>query len=360
MATRNIIGVIQAHPALAVQGVKLRKYGQEVIRVLAGKRVHGILAIPGGVNKALSREDRDYLLKDIDQVVAWSQGAVGIASKLFTDNQTEFERFGSFRSNFLSLTTPEGDFELYDGGLRAQDDKGQDIFDHVNYAHYLRYLHEEVKSWSYMKFPFIVSLGNDEGWYRVGPLARINNARAMGTPLAEEARKAFMATGKGEPVHATLAYHWARMIEMLYAAEAIRDLLKDPDILGTDLMTQGERATEGVGVIEAPRGTLIHHYKIDEHDAIVKANLIVSTTHNNTAMNTAVREVAAHYLDGKVLNEGLLNHIEVAIRAYDPCLSCATHALGKMPLQVELRDAEGNLVDRLVKGPDGSLSCDAV
>ncbi len=356
VATRNIIGVIQAHPALAVQGVKLRKYGQEVIRVLAGKRVHGILAIPGGVNKTLSREDREYLLKDIDQMVTWSQDAVGIVGKLFTDNQTEFERFGSFRSNFLSLTTSKGDFELYDGGLRARDDKGQDIFDHVNYAHYLRYLHEEVKSWSYMKFPFIVSLGNDEGWYRVGPLARINNARFMGTPLAEEARKAFMAMGKGEPIHATLAYHWARMIEMLYAAEAIRDLLQDPDILGTDLMTQGERATEGVGVIEAPRGTLIHHYKIDEHDAIVKANLIVATTHNNTAMNAAVREVAAHYLDGKVLTEGLLNHIEVAIRAYDPCLSCATQALGRMPLHVELWDAEGQLVDRLVKGADGTLS----
>jgi NAD-reducing hydrogenase large subunit len=187
-------------------------------------------------------------------------------------------------------------------------------------------------------------------------LARINNARSMGTPLAEEARKAFMALGKGEPIHATLAYHWARMIEMLYAAEAIRDLLQDPDILGTDLMTQGERATEGVGVIEAPRGTLIHHYKIDEHDAIVKANLIVATTHNNTAMNAAVREVAAHYLDGKVLTEGLLNHIEVAIRAYDPCLSCATQALGRMPLHVELWDAEGQLVDRLVKGADGTLS----
>jgi NAD-reducing hydrogenase large subunit len=360
VATRNIIGVIQAYPAVAVKGVKLRKYGQEVIRVLAGKRVHGILAIPGGVNKALSREDREYLLKDIDQVVAWSQEAVGIASKLFMDNQAEYEKFGSFRSNFLSLTTPNGDFELYDGGLRARDDKGQDIFDHVNDAHYLRYIHEEVKSWSYMKFPFIVSLGNDEGWYRVGPLARVNNARSMGMPLAEAARKTFMTLGKGEPVHATLAYHWARMIEMLYAAEAIRDLLGDPDILGTDLMTQGERTTEGVGIIEAPRGTLIHHYKIDENDAIVKANLIVSTTHNNTAMNTAVREVAAHYLDGKELTEGLLNHIEVAIRAYDPCLSCATHALGKMPLQVELLDVEGNLVDRLVKGAGGALSKDAV
>ncbi|MDP1831052.1 MAG: Ni/Fe hydrogenase subunit alpha [Geothrix sp.] len=360
VATRNIIGVIQAHPAIALQGVKLRKYGQEVIRVLSGKRVHGVFAIPGGVNKALSVQDRDYLRKDIDQIVAWSREAVAIARRVYLDNLEEHQAFGSFRSNFLSLTTPGGDFELYDGGLRARDDKGQDIFDHVDCAHYLRYLHEEVKSWSYMKFPFIVSLGNDEGWYRVGPLARVNNARAMGMPMAEEARRDFMSMGKGEPVHATLAYHWARMIELLYSAEAIQALLGDPDLLGTDLLTRGERATEGVGVIEAPRGTLIHHYKIDDQDTIVKANLIVSTTHNNTAMNSAVRQVAARYLDGKKLTEGLLNHIEVAIRAYDPCLSCATHALGRMPLQVELLDAEGQLVDRLVKHADGSLACGAL
>ena len=360
VATRNIIGVIGAHPDIAVKGVKLRKFGQEVIRVLSGKRVHGVFAIPGGVNKAFTRADRDYLAQDIDQVVAWSREAVAIARKLYLDNLELSENFGAFRSNFLSLTTPEGAFELYDGELRARNDHGEAIFDHVDYVHYLRYLHEEVKSWSYMKFPFIVSLGNDEGWYRVGPLARVNNADRMAMPLAEEERKTFMAMGKGGPVHATMAYHWARMIEMLYAAEAIQALLQDPDVFGTDLVAKGTPALEGVGVIEAPRGTLFHHYKIDENDAIVKANLIVSTTNNNTAMNTAVREVAARYLDGRTLTEGLLNHIEVAIRAYDPCLSCATHALGRMPLQVELVGADGQLVDRLVKGADGRLGCDAV
>ena len=354
VAQRNIIGVIKAFPEVALQGVKLRKFGQEVIRVLSGKRVHGILAIPGGVNKAFTPEDREYLRKDVDQMVTWSQGAVGIARKLYLDNLEISETFGAFRSNFLSLVTADGTFDLYDGGLRARDDKGQAIFDHVDYAYYLRYLHEEVKSWSYMKFPFIVSLGNEEGWYRVGPLARINNADRLPTPLAEEERRTFMAMGHGEPVHATLAYHWARMIEMLYAAEAIRELLDDPEIFGTDLVTKGEPALEGIGVIEAPRGTLFHHYSIDENDAIVKANLIVSTTNNNTAMNTAVRNVAAEYLDGKQLTEGLLNHIEVAIRAYDPCLSCATHAIGKMPLEVDLVDAGGNLVDRLVKNADGT------
>ena len=356
VAKRNIIGVIQAHPEVAVQGVMLRKYGQEIIRVLSGKRVHGILAIPGGVNKALSAADRDYLQTDIDQVLAWSRGAVEIAKSLHQQDPARSETFGSFRSNFMSLATADGSFELYDGGLRARDDKGGTIFDHVDYSHYLRYLHEEVKSWSYMKFPFIVALGNDEGWYRVGPLARVNNADRMPTPLAEAARVEFMALGKGEPVHSTLAYHWARMIEMLCAAEMIQQLLDDPDLLGSDLVTRGEPAREGVGVIEAPRGTLFHHYKIDENDAIVKANLIVSTTNNNTAMNTAVREVAAKYLSGHKLTEGLLNHIEVAIRAYDPCLSCATHALGKMPLQVELVDAGGEVVSRLIRDGEGQVS----
>jgi NAD-reducing hydrogenase large subunit len=355
VAQRNIIGVIKAYPDVAVQGVKLRKYGQEVIRVLSGKRVHGVLAVPGGVNKALSAQDRDYLRTDIAQVVDWSQGAVAIAKKLHRQDPERSETFGSFRSNFMSLAAADGGFELYDGGLRARDDKGGTIFDHVEYSHYLRYLHEEVKSWSYMKFPFIVSLGNDEGWYRVGPLARINNADHMPTPLAEAERREFMELGHGEPVHATLAYHWARMIEMLCAAEMIQGLLDDPDILGTDLVIRGERASEGVGVIEAPRGTLFHHYKIDENDAVVKANLIVSTTNNNTAMNTAVREVASKYLSGRKLTEGLLNHIEVAIRAYDPCLSCATHALGKMPLQVELLDADGAIADRLLRHCDGRV-----
>jgi NAD-reducing hydrogenase large subunit len=355
VAKRNIVGVIEAHPDLAVQGVKLRKYGQEVIRVLAGKRVHGVLAIPGGVNKSLSKEDREYLLQDIDQVIAWSKAAVDLAKKVYLSNADFHEKFGWFKSNFMSLIAPDGSMDLYDGGLRAHDSKGQTIFDHVDYFNYNRYLREEVKSWSYMKFPFIITEGAQDGWYRVGPLARVNNCDRIPTPLAEQERQEFKAMGKGEPMHASLAYHWARMIEMLHSAEGIRELLDDPDVMGSDLVVKGEKSLVGVGVIEAPRGTLFHHYKITEDEVIEKANLIVSTTNNNTAMNTAVREVAAKYLDGKKITEGLLNHIEVAIRCYDPCLSCATHAIGKMPLEVELRDADGQLVDRLVKHADGQL-----
>jgi len=355
VADRNIVGVIKADPALALQGVRMRKYGQEVIRVLSGKRVHGVLALPGGVNKALSREDGEFLRRDIDQMLEWAKAAVGIARDLYMKDLARNASFAAFRSNFVSLIAPDGSFELYDGGLRARDAEGETVFDHLDCDHYLRHIHEEVKSWSYMKFPFIVALGSDDGWYRVGPLARINNADRMPTPLAEAERLTFAAMGHGEPVHATMAYHWARMIEMLYAAEAIRDLLEDKETYGTDLMAGGERAFEGVGVVEAPRGTLIHHYVIDENDAIVKANLIVATTNNNTAMNTAVREVAAHELDGKELTEGLLNHIEVAIRAYDPCLSCATHALGSMALDVVLLDPGGRVVDRLIRNEDGAL-----
>jgi NAD-reducing hydrogenase large subunit len=187
----------------------------------------------------------------------------------------------------------------------------------------------------------------------VGPLARINNCDFIPTPLAEAERTFFMAFGDGRATQATLAYHWARMIEMLHAAEAIRELLLDDDLSGEDLVNTGERTLRGVGVIEAPRGTLIHHYRINEDEQIVRANLIVSTTHNNHAMNEAVRQVALQYLDGQELTEGLLNHIEVAIRAFDPCLSCATHAVGKMPLEVELVDAGGAVVSRLARNAGG-------
>jgi NAD-reducing hydrogenase large subunit len=354
VAHRNIIGVIQDHPDIAVQGVKLRKYGQEVIRVVSGKRVHGTLATPGGVNKSLSVDERDYLLADIDQMIAWGRDAVALTRRVYESNPAYHEEFAAIRSNWLGMIREDGALELYHGGLRARDAEGGTIFDQVDYRRYDDYIHEQIKSWSYMKFPFIRSLGPDAGWYRVGPLARVNNCDFVSTPLAESERQAFVATA---PRHASLSYHWARMIELLYSAEAIKDLLLDPDILGSDLTVRGDLRAEGVGVVEAPRGTLFHHYRIDEDGLVEKANLIVSTTNNNQAMNEAVRQVAARYLDGHKLTEPLLNQVEVAIRAYDPCLSCATHALGKMPLVVELVGTDGTLVDRAVRGSDGVVAC---
>jgi NAD-reducing hydrogenase large subunit len=355
VAKRNIVGIAAAYPEIAKQGVLLRKFGQEAIRITAGKRIHGTGSIPGGVNKNVSIEERDYLLKDIEQIVTWSRESVGIARQLFEQNLELYNDFGRFKAHTLNLVRADGALDLYHGGLRARDMNGGTLFDHYDYSHYWDVIFEDVKPWSYMKFPFLRSLGPETGWYRVGPLTRVAQCDFIPSPLAEQARKEFLAFNGGTAAGATLGFHWARMIEMLHAAEVIRDLLHDPDLQGTELLSKGERQERGVGVIEAPRGTLIHHYKVDENDQIVRCNLIVSTTHNNQAMNEAIRQVARQYIDGRKLTEGLLNHIEVAIRAFDPCLSCATHALGKMPLEVELLDVEGSRVDVLTRSSNGSF-----
>ncbi|MCH9696612.1 MAG: Ni/Fe hydrogenase subunit alpha [Gammaproteobacteria bacterium] len=358
MSKRNILGLLEDYPDLALQGIKLRKFGQEVIRMVTGKRIHGSGAIPGGMNKSLTVEERDYLLKDVDDAINWSQAGVKLASDIHLADAAFNNTFASIESGFMSLVGSGGELELYHGGLRGTDRAGNSVFDHFDYRHYHDIIHEEVKPWTYMKFPFFVPLGMDDGWYRVGPLARINLCDVITTPAAEQARFAFKNQAgheAGAAVQSSLAFHWARMIEILHCAESIKTLLHDPDLLGNDLVVTGEKQLEGIGVIEAPRGTLFHHYEINEDDIVVKANLIVSTTSNNQAMNESVRQVAARYLDGQQLTEGLLNYIEVAIRAYDPCLSCATHALGKMPLQVELLDADGQLLHRLVKNSQGEV-----
>jgi NAD-reducing hydrogenase large subunit len=353
VTARNIVGVVAAHPEVAKKGVLLRKYGQEVIRMTAGKRVHGTGSIPGGVNKSLSAEERAALLKDAYQMVAWSREAVAIIRGLFEQNLTEYNAFGRFRSAGMCLVRADGAMDLYHGGLRARDIDGKPLFDHFDYSRYWDVISEGVKPWSYMKFPFFNALGPDDGSYRVGPLSRVTMCDSIPTPLADKEREDFLAYDGGSAAGATLGYHWARMIEMLHAAESIKDLLHDDDIVGTELMATGERQERGVGVIEAPRGTLIHHYRVDENDQVIRANLIVSTTHNNQAMNTAVREVAKQYLDGREVTEGLLNHIEVAIRAFDPCLSCATHALGQMPLEVSIVGADGAVIDSAMRDHRG-------
>ena len=341
---RNVIGVAAEYPDLAVQGVMMRKYGQEIIKATAGKKIHGTGAIPGGVNKNLSIAERDEFLKDIDQMLEWSRGALKIARDYTVDNVETAAPFGSFDSNHMGIIGPNNELDLYDGNYRAMDAEGNMIFDQVDPQNYTDYLTEEVRSWSYMKFPFINSVGPENGWYRVGPLARINVSDSIDTPEANEALAEFRSV-LGRPCNVTLGYHWARMIETLHSAEKIRDLLNDPDLQGDDLVTTGERRHETVGTIEAPRGTLIHHYEVDDNDQVTMANLIVSTTHNTEPMNRAVEKVAQDHISGVAeVTEGLLNHVEVAIRAYDPCLSCATHALGKMPLEVKLLDSDGNVV----------------
>lgn len=348
---RNIIGVAQAYPALAKEGVLLRKFGQEIIRITAGKRIHGTGAVPGGMNKGVSVAERDSLLRDIDVQIARALNAIGLIKTMFGEQAEFFKRFGEVVSPTMALVNARGDLDLYDGGLRARDATGTTLFDHAPVASYQSLIYEATKPWSYMKFPHIRALGADHGWYKVGPMARLLTADRLPTPAAEVERLEFLAAGCGRTAHGALLYHWARLIELLHAIEVIRDLLGDPELTGTDLIgDKGARVEEAVGIIEAPRGTLFHHYKVDEHDLVSYCNLIVSTTNNNQAMNEAIRAVARDHLHGRVLTEGLLNHIEVAIRAYDPCLSCATHALGRMPLDVRLEDASGAAIDRMVRG----------
>jgi NAD-reducing hydrogenase large subunit len=352
---RNVIAVLNEYPDIGLQGVKLRKYGQEIIRMVSGKRIHGTGAIAGGMNKSLSKTELDYLKQDIDQIIEWSAGAVKLIKKVHCSNLPYYDNFATIATNYLGLTKPNGALELYHGGIRARHANGDIIMDHFDYCNYNDIIHEEVRSWTYMKFPYLTALGKEKGWYRVGPLARVNNCDFIDTPLAEQARIEFKQHSEQPMIHSTLAYHWARLIEALHCAESIKRLLGDSDLTSSDLVAQGEKRFEGIGVIEAPRGTLFHHYQVDGNDIVTKANLIVSTTSNNMGMNESVRQVAAEYLSGQALTEPLLNNLEVAIRAYDPCLSCATHAVGKMPLQVELVDTEGDLVDKIVKHGDGQI-----
>ncbi|MBP8177806.1 MAG: Ni/Fe hydrogenase subunit alpha [Spirochaetes bacterium] len=351
-AIRNVIGVALKFPDLAVQGVMMRKFGQEIIRATAGKKIHGTGAIPGGINKNLSIQERDEFLKgqdpmNIKKMIEWSQAAVDLFKDYHKKNKDFIDSFAAFPSSHLSLVRKDGALDLYHGVLRAVDSDGKKILNDVDYQDYLKYVGEEVRSWSYMKFPYLKSLGKKDGWYRVGPLARLNTADFIPTPLAQKEFEEFKAYTKGKPNNMSMHMHWARLIELLHSAEMIEQLLNDSDLQGDNLVTKGKKVKEGVGLIEAPRGTLFHHYRINDNDQIEMANLIVSTTNNNEPMNRAVNWVALNNINGKKeITEGMLNAVEVAIRAYDPCLSCATHAIGKMPLEVSLVDADGNILDQ--------------
>lgn len=351
-AIRNVIGVAIHHKDLAVQGVLMRKFGQEIIAATAGKKIHGTGAIPGGINKHLTIEERDHFLNgaapmNIDHMIGWAQGALDFFKTYYKKNKEFIDTFAYFPSNHLSLVRKDGAMDLYHGVLRAVDADGKRILDDVDYQGYTNYIEEEVKSWSYMKFPYLKQLGPEKGWYRVGPLARLNTCDFIPTPMAQKEFEEFKALTNGKTNNHCMHYHYARLIELLHAAEEIKTLLNDPDLLEGPLVTKGTKQNEGVGLIEAPRGTLFHHYRINENDQITMANLIVSTTNNNEPMNRSVNFVAKSWMNGKTeITEPMMNAVEVAIRAYDPCLSCATHALGQMPLDISLYDKDHNLLDR--------------
>ena len=350
-AKRNVFEILKENPELGRRAVMMRKFGQEIIAATAGKKVHGTGAIPGGINRNLPIDKRDEFLKDIDTMVEWVQDAVKLAKDYTIENIELVNAFASFPSNYMSIVREDGALDLYNGNFRMKGPDGTILVDQVPNNEYFNYVIEDVRSWSYMKFPYYKEMTPEDGWYRVGPLARLNNVDFIDTPLADGALNELRAVTDGKPNTSSLGNHWARMIEVLHCVEKIKELLDDPDLQGTDLVAKGDRREVGIGVIEAPRGNLIHHYEVDENDQVKYCNLIVSTTHNNEGMNRAVKDVAIKHLSGhEKITEGMLNHIEVAIRAYDPCLSCATHALGQMPLQVEIHDADGNVTDSRVTG----------
>jgi NAD-reducing hydrogenase large subunit len=352
-ATRNIIGLALTNRELAVQGVMMRKFGQEIIKATAGKKIHGTGAIPGGINKHLSPEEKDGFLKgpdplNIDRMIEWSQAAVDWFKDYHRKNKEFIDQYSVFPSNHLSLVRKDGAMDLYHGVLRAVDAEGNRILDDVDCQDYLQYIDEEVRPWSYMKFPYLKSLGKSKGWYTVGPLARLNTADFIPTPLAQKEFEAYKAYTGGKPNNMSMHMHWARLIEILHAAEMMKQLLNDPDILKGGLVIKGEKKNEGVGLLEAPRGTLFHHYEINGKDQVIMANLIVSTTNNNQPMNETVNYVAKKYMTGKEeITEPMMNAVEVGIRAYDPCLSCATHAFGQMPLILSLYNSSGELIDSM-------------
>jgi NAD-reducing hydrogenase large subunit len=343
-AIRNVAGIIGANPALALKAVKLRKYGQELIRRLSGRRIHMHWAVPGGVSTPLSEETRDWILGQVDEMIGYITEGLTVAKAWVGANQDVIQKFANFPSNYMGMVK-DGALELYEGPLRLIDKDGRKLEEFDGHD-YLNYIQERVEDWSYLKFPYVKKMGWPNGVYRVAPLGRLNVAERISTPLANAEFANFKALSKG-PVEPSLYYHYARLIEDLYAAERVRELCEDEDILSEDILNTNIQITgEGVGVIEAPRGTLWHHYWTNEDGVITKANLIVATGNNNWAMNNAVNSVAKTFVDGNNLTEGMLNRVEAAIRCYDPCLSCSTHALGEMPLAIEVLDAAGDLVHR--------------
>ncbi|GAB6051120.1 Ni/Fe hydrogenase subunit alpha [Hydrogenophilus islandicus] len=353
---RNVVGLALADPALARKGILVRQFGQRCIEATAGKRIHGTSSVPGGVHKNLTRYERTALLADAPQIRLWCEEAVALIERLFAEHARFYEQFGAFRAKTFSLTAADGTLDLYDGLLRVKDENDQILIDRFAPNRYEELITEAVQPWSYMKFPYLKAYGIPDGFYRVGPSARLLNCDRLTTAKAEAARQRFLAYDGGAAAHSTLGYHWARLIEMLHCAELLEILLADRELEGGELRAHGERQSRGIGMIEAPRGTLIHHYEVGDDDLITYCNLIVSTTHNNAVMNQAITSVAKTFLSGARLTEALLNHVEVAVRAFDPCLSCATHALGQMPLILSLhRQGTEEPLDLLIRNGDGRV-----
>lgn len=347
-AVRNIAGVIEKFPEVARDGIELRKFGLQIVEGLAQERVHPSWVVPGGVNAPMTAALRDRILAGLPAAFAIAEHALELLKSRLDDLKEEAEFFGSDPTLYAGLVDATGRFQIYDGAIRFIDSTGNILQDRIAPAQYADFIAEASLRDSYLKAPFYKPSGYPAGVYRVGPLARINVVDSFGTPRADAALREFRQRF-GRPAHSALLYHYARLIEIFYALEHIRALLDDPTILDSHIRASaGVNALEGIGVIEAPRGLLIHHYKVDEKGAIVWANLIVATGHNNLAMGRSVQQVAEHFVHGPKLEEGMLNRVSAVIRAYDPCLSCSTHATGQVALRIQLLDPKGELLDELV------------
>ena len=340
---RNLFGLAERDRELARDGIRLRKFGQEIIELLGGKRIHPAWVVPGGVSEPLTVERRDKILASVPEARDIVLRALLWFKRQLPEFREEIRTFANFPSHFMALTKEDGGLAFYKGWIRIIDAEGE-LIENFPAEDYAEHIGEAVEPWSYLKSPYYKKLGYPNGMYRVGPLARINMARHCGTPLADQELAEFRELSR-QMVLSSFYYHYARLIEMLFAVERIEVLLNDSEILGKHVRAfAGPNNYEGVGVAEAPRGTLLHHYKIDESGLIQSANLMIATAHNNLAMNRGVLQVAKHFITGPSVPEGMLNRVEAVIRAYDPCLSCSTHAAGRPHLQIELRDPAGHLV----------------
>lgn len=352
-AKRNILGVVEAHPTLAKDGIALRKFGQEIIAMLGGKRIHPAWAVPGGVSEPLSEEKRDKMLAMIPEAFTLIDRALSWHKSVLEQFRDEIRTFGNFPSMFMALVTPHQNehkdalLEHYDGKLRFVDASGNMVLDQIDPTRYQGYIAESGEPYSYLKSPYFKAAGYPNGIYRVGPLARLNVVDRCGTPKTDREWVEFRAMQPGV-ILSSFHQHYARLIEILYGIERIEQILSEPDILDKHVRAIAQpNKFEGIGVAEAPRGTLIHHYKIDENGLITWVNMIIATGHNNLAMNRSVRQVAQHYVKGTRLQEGMLNRVEAVIRCYDPCLSCSTHAIGRMPLHIQLLGPGGEVLDEV-------------
>jgi NAD-reducing hydrogenase large subunit len=347
--TRNIFGVAAARPDLGLAGIGLRRFGQHIIELLGSKRIHTGWVVPGGVTEPLALANRDEILSMLPEAYANLRLALTTYKQIASTFKPEIKVFANFPSNYLGLINEDESIEFTDGALRLIDPKGAIIEDGITASHFAEVIGEAVENYSYTKFVYYKPLGYPQGSYRVGPLARLNIVKSMGTPLADKELAEFKQLADG-PVESSFFYHHARLVEALYGLEKIEEILTDPLILDKHVRaTAGVNRLDGAGQIEAPRGTLNHHYKVDENGKIVWANLVVATGHNNNAMNKGVLQAAKAYVKDGKFTEGALNRVEAVIRTFDPCLSCSTHAFGQMPLVLTLVSADGAVVDQVVR-----------